>query len=142
MSNADFQVSKESEKIVASGVDEEELECLPENEMENEVEKDIDKLSVPFICVLGMLQRMTVKVPDKVQSRLLILGSVISVLNALQEVKTKEDKEDDLRLQVRTLHPRLPCRLIVICSILIYLREYAFKFIDFIHLLICMLHFY
>jgi hypothetical protein len=104
VSNADFQVAKESEKIVASGVgvDEEELECLPENEMENEVEKDIDKLSVPFICVLGMLQRITVKVPDKAQSRLLILGSVISVLNALQEVKTKEDKEDDLRLQVRT----------------------------------------
>lgn len=128
MSNADFQSTKEAEKVVASGVDEEELECLPENEMENEVEKDIDKLSVPFICVLGMLQRITVKVPDKAQSRLLILGSVISVLNALQEVKTKEDKEDDLRLQVRK--PVVKDFTMTISGL--YLREYVLRIVFYI----------
>ena len=126
-SNADFTMSNAAERVVKIAVSDEESENVinmvthdgsaqdmeNEVEVEVEVEKDTDKLSVPFICVLGMLQRITVKVPDKSQSRLLVLGSITSILNALQEVKTKEDKEDDLRLQVRTCRRLFHCRLIV-----------------------------
>ena len=130
MSNADFTMSKDAEKLVKIAVSDDETEDVInmvthdgslqdvgneiDVDVEVEVEKDTDKLSVPFICVLGMLQRITVKVPDKSQSRLLVLGSITSILNTLQEVKTKEDKEDDLRLQVRTSCLSSLCRLIVI----------------------------
>lgn len=124
-------MSKDAEKVVKIAVSYDESEDVinmvthdestqeMENDVEVEVEKDTDKLSVPFICVLGMLQRITVKVPDKSQSRLLVLGSITSILNALQEVKTKEDEEDDLRLQVRTCYLLFHCRLIVIDSLFI-----------------------
>ena len=133
VSNADFTMSKDAEKVVKiTGSDDESEDVINmvthdgilkemenEVEVEVEVEKDTHKLSVPFICVLGMLQRITVKVPDKSQSRLLVLGSITSILNALQEVKTKEDEEDDLRLQVRTSYLLLLCGLIVIDSLFI-----------------------
>ena len=122
LSNADFTAIKEVEKVVKNTVDDEDSEeavitasCLKaQQELEDLLEKDTDKLSVPFICVLGMLQRITVTVPDKAQSRLLVLGSIITVLNSLQVVKRKEDEEDDLRLQVRTCNMPFMCRLIMI----------------------------
>ena len=126
-------MTKELENLVKNVVGIEDLgnvmtiseqdECI--QEMEDDVEKDADKLSVPFICVLGMLQRVTVKVPDKSQSRLLVLGSIIKVLNTLQEVKTKEDEDDDLRLQVRRQNLSFLFRLIVVYISFIIILEFT-----------------
>lgn len=44
-------------------------------------------ITVSLVCVVGALQRMTVKVPDRSTTRTLILNSVVTVLTALQTVK-------------------------------------------------------
>ena len=44
-------------------------------------------ITVALVCVVGALQRMTVKVPDRSTTRTLILNSIVTILTALQTVK-------------------------------------------------------
>ena len=49
-------------------------------------------LPTPYICAVGALQRMTVKVPDKSNWRTLVLNSILLILSGLQKV-TRDDEE-------------------------------------------------
>lgn len=71
-------------------------------------------ITVALVCVVGALQRMTVKVPDRSTTRTLILNSVVTVLTALQTVKLSNSPDGKNRfhnVSIRCSKKKMNCFL-------------------------------